>query len=59
MDNQYHVAELRHQEDALDAIRQLENRLSKQNGSQIALVAYSAGEKKEQSGFDGSDNGSH
>lgn len=46
MNKDFRLAELEGQADALDAIRRLEEQLTEQCGSEVALVAYSA-EKEE------------
>lgn len=40
IDKDFRIAELNSQTDALDAIRKLEQQLSNQYGSDIALIAY-------------------
>ncbi|WP_179089793.1 hypothetical protein [Paenibacillus sp. FSL A5-0031] len=42
MEKDYHLAELNNQSDALDAIRKLEQQLTKTYGSEVALIAYAA-----------------
>ncbi|MCA0758050.1 hypothetical protein KP806_23610 [Paenibacillus sp. N4] len=41
MKKDFRLAELNGQPDALDAIRRLEEQLTEQYGSEVALVAYS------------------
>lgn len=47
MDKNFRLAELEGQPDALNAIRHLEERLSEQSGSDIALIAYASEDKNE------------
>ena len=39
MEKEFHIAELSSQTDTLDAIRKLEQQLSEQYGSDVALIA--------------------
>ncbi|NIK76139.1 hypothetical protein FHS15_001246 [Paenibacillus castaneae] len=41
-DKDFRIAELSDTKDALDAIRKLEQQLSQQYGSEVALIAYAA-----------------
>lgn len=47
MDRGFRLAELNGQPDALRAIRHLEEQLSKQSGTDIALIAYESNEEQE------------
>lgn len=49
MDKNFRIAELSSQSDALDAIRKLEQKLSEQYGSEVALIAYSAEQEEDDS----------
>lgn len=42
MDKDFRIAELSQQTDALEAIRRLEQQLTQQYGSDVALIAYTA-----------------
>ena len=48
MDKSFRLAELGDQPDALQAIRRLEEQLSEESGTEIALVAYATDEEEEQ-----------
>lgn len=48
-DKDYRIAELSSQEEALDAIRKLEQQLTEAYGSDIALIAYTAENEEESS----------
>lgn len=48
MDRSFRLAELDGQPDALQAIRRLEERLSEESGTEIALIAYASDEDEEQ-----------
>lgn len=48
MDKDFRIAELSTQTDALDAIHKLEQQLSKQYGSDVVLVAYSAEQEEDE-----------
>lgn len=46
-DKPYRLARFGEQEDALDAIRKLEQKLSEEYGSTVALVAYAEAEQED------------
>ncbi|CAM4001162.1 hypothetical protein L1N85_14555 [Paenibacillus alkaliterrae] len=47
MDKDFRIAELGGQPDGLDAIRRLEQQLTQQYGSDVALIAYTAETEEE------------
>lgn len=49
MDKEFRIAELSSQNDALDAIRKLEQQLTEAYGSDVALIAYTAETEDEES----------
>ncbi|MGM0880136.1 MAG: hypothetical protein ACQEXQ_03740 [Bacillota bacterium] len=49
MDKDFRIAELSSETDALDAIHKLEQQLSKQYGSDVVLIAYSAEQEEDDS----------
>lgn len=49
MDKEFRITELSSQTDALDAIRKLEQQLSEQYGSDVALIAYTAEQEEDDS----------